>query len=166
MKRYEKLKTEYLCYLMNRVHIEAEGSHGYSSLCQTLMDYSFLPSLEMDENRCWECRALRRDYAETYGDDETGDILDGICGEYGTMMELLVVLSEKISYVDIIVFHESCVEADRLLSDSLFYDIFKAVKRTAANEQYICSVDGYQFLMRMLSSALRRHGCIRSFDDL
>lgn len=97
MKRYERLKTEYLCYLMNRAQIDAEGARGYSILCDMMMEHTFLPILSMDENRCYECRCLRSDFAEGYEDD-TGDILDGLYGEYGTMMELFVVLSEKIAY--------------------------------------------------------------------
>lgn len=98
MERYERLKTEYLCYLMNRAHIDAEGRHGYSSLCGTLMEYSFFPLLDMDENRCYECRNLRKDFSEDYEDEESVDILDELYGEYGTMMELLVVLAEKMEY--------------------------------------------------------------------
>ena len=97
MKKYERLKTEYLCYLMNRAQIDAEGDYGYSILCESLMEYTFLPIMSMDENRCYECRSLRRDFADGY-DEDAGDILDGLCGEYGTMMELLIVLSEKIEY--------------------------------------------------------------------
>lgn len=96
-RNYEEIKTEYLCYLMNRVGIIAEGSCGYSSLCKTLMDYRFFPILAMDENRSQECHMLRCDYAEDY-DEETIDILDEICGEYGTMMELFVVLAEKMQF--------------------------------------------------------------------
>lgn len=97
MKQYEKVKTEYLCYLMNRVQIEAEGKHGYLHLCETMMNYMFIPILEMDENRCWECQKLRDDFAEEYG-EEAIDILDWYYSEYGTMMELLVVLAEKMQY--------------------------------------------------------------------
>lgn len=98
MRRYEKVKTEYLCYLMNRAQIDAEGTHGYLHLCETMMNYMFLPILVMDENRCYECHSLRDDFAEEYGEEEAIDILDRICGEYGTMMELLVVLAEKMQY--------------------------------------------------------------------
>lgn len=93
----ERIKTEYLCYLMNRAQIEAAGSHGYLKLCAIMQDFEFLPIHEMDENRCSECRALRRDFAEGY-DEEYIDILDGIYGENGTVMELLVVLAEKWNY--------------------------------------------------------------------
>ena len=95
---YGKLTTEYLCYLMNRAHIIAEGDNGYLSLCKSLMDCNFFPILDMDENRCYDCRELRRDFADDYEEEEAGDILDGIYGEYGTMMELLVVLAEKMTY--------------------------------------------------------------------
>lgn len=94
---YERIKTEYLCYLMNRAKIDAEGDYGYLNLCKVLMDFQFIPIVEMDENRCYECRDLRREFSYDY-DEEYGDILDGIYGEYGTMMELLVVLAEKMDY--------------------------------------------------------------------
>lgn len=97
MANYERLKTEYLCYLMNRVQVNAAGEDGYFMLCHALMEYPFLPILDMDDNRCYDCRMLRRDFADDY-DEETGDILDGLYSEYGMFMELLVVLSEKMAY--------------------------------------------------------------------
>ena len=94
---YDRLKTEYLCYLMNRVQLDAEGDSGYLRLCEKLQDTEFLPIIEMDENRCSDCRRLRYDYGEGwYG--EAGDILDGLLGENGTMMEFLVVMAEKMQY--------------------------------------------------------------------
>ena len=98
-----RIKTEYLCYLMNRVQMDAEGDNGYLSLCEQLQESEFLPILEMDENRCDECRILRKDFAEYYTDyafEESGivDILDGTYGENGTMMELMTVLAEKMKY--------------------------------------------------------------------
>ena len=90
-RNYENIKTEYLCYLMNRVGIIAGGIDGYYRLCKTMMEYHFLPVLTMDENRSHDCHMLRCDYAEDY-DEEMIDILDEICGEHGTMMELLTVL--------------------------------------------------------------------------
>lgn len=95
---YGRLTTEYLCYLMNRAHIDAEGRNGYLSLSRTLMGCSFFPILDMDENRCYECRELREDFADEYDEEEAGDILDGLYGEYGTMMELMVVMAEKMKY--------------------------------------------------------------------
>lgn len=95
---YARLTTEYLCYLMNRAQIEAEGSYGYLKLCTALMNHNFYPLLTMDENRSYECRMLRQDFADEYRYDEVGDILDGIYGENGTMMEILVVLAEKMCY--------------------------------------------------------------------
>ena len=94
---YERLKTEYLCYLMNRAQIDAEGTYGYSKLCEKLQNTEFLPILDMDENRCSDCRDLRHDYADAY-DEEAGDILDGLLSENGTMMELFLVMAEKMEY--------------------------------------------------------------------
>lgn len=102
--RYDKLKTEYLCYLMNRAQLEAAGDRGYLKLCEILQETEFFPILEMDENRCSDCRNLRHEFASeewsylVYLDDNPCDILDGIYGENGTMMELLVVLGEKMEY--------------------------------------------------------------------
>lgn len=101
---YGRLKTEYLCYLMNRAQVEAEGNDGYLRLCEKLQETEFIPILEMDENRCGECRELRKDFVDTewdyltYMDGTPVDILDGEYGENGTMMEILVVLAEKINF--------------------------------------------------------------------
>lgn len=97
MKRHEKIKTEYLCYLMNRAQIDAAGDNGYFHLCLTMMEYHFLPIVYMDENRSYECRTLRSDFADEC-DPESIDILDELYGDYGTMMELLTVLAEKMRY--------------------------------------------------------------------
>ena len=94
---YGRLKTEYLCYLMNRAQICAEGDFGYLKLCEKLMDTEFLPLLEMDKNRCHECRTLRIDFADIHG-EKANVILDCILSENGTLMELLVVLAEKMAY--------------------------------------------------------------------
>ena len=95
--RYARLKTEYLCYLMNRAMIDSGGSDGYSVLCGIMLDTRFLPIVEMDENRSYECRSLRRDFADDY-DHDAADILDGLLDENGTVMELFVVLAEKMNY--------------------------------------------------------------------
>ena len=102
---YGRLKTEYLCYLMNRAQVEAEGDSGYLRLCEKLQETEFIPILEMDENRCSECQELRRDFSELYepyfeGDlrFSLSDLLDGTYGENGTMMEILVVLAEKMNF--------------------------------------------------------------------
>ena len=95
---YERIKTEYLCYLMNRIGLEAEGSDGYLRLCETLQETEFLPQLEMDENRCYECRELRGDFAESEDEEGATDILDGVYGENGTVLELLCVMAEKMAF--------------------------------------------------------------------
>lgn len=97
----KRIKTEYLCYLMNRAQIEAEGDCGYLKLCETLLDMEFQPMMDMDENRCSECINLRSEFAEQYPYDEPDeiiDILDLSLWMYGTWMELLVVLAEKMAY--------------------------------------------------------------------
>ena len=98
MRNYEKVKSEYLCYLMNRAQVEAEGMRGYLSLCSILQGTEFIPIVEMDENRCSDCRSLRMDFANDVSEPEYMDILDGMLSENGTMMELLTILAEKIEY--------------------------------------------------------------------
>lgn len=93
----KRLKTEYLCWLMNRIGLEAEGNDGYLRFCEILQDTEFLPILEMDENRSAECMELRSDFAKDY-DDPVCDLLDDIYGANGTMMEIMIVLSEKMNY--------------------------------------------------------------------
>ena len=96
---YGRLKTEYLCYLMNRGQIEAAGDNGYLRLCEVMQDVSFFPILEMDENRCGDCLNLRKEFVDDYEyDRETVDILDGLYSENGTMLELMIVLAEKMEY--------------------------------------------------------------------
>ena len=95
----ERIKTEYLCYLMNRIGLEAEGDDGYLLLCGTLQDIEFQPQIDMDENRCEECRDLRNDFAKDELDkDEILDILDEELWDNGTMLELLCVLAEKMAF--------------------------------------------------------------------
>ena len=96
----ERIKTEYLCYLMNRAQIEAEGPNGYLKLCEVLLNMEFRPLIEMDENRSSDCMNLRSEFSERYEyPDEAVYILDrSLAGLDGTWMELLVVLAEKMAY--------------------------------------------------------------------
>ena len=98
---YGRITTEYLCYLMNRIGLEAEGDDGYLHLCTLLQGIAFRPRNDMDANRCEECRELRRDFEEHedmgYG-IPAADILDGALPEDGTMLELLTVLSERMRF--------------------------------------------------------------------
>lgn len=94
---YDRMKTEYLCYLMNRMQINAAGDDGYFKLCQYLLDTPFIPVLAMDNNRSSECRELRNQ-APLPHDPSCGSILNDILPESGTMLELLIVLAEKIKY--------------------------------------------------------------------
>lgn len=100
----ERFKIEYLCYLMNRIGLEAEGTDGYLRLCELLQGLEYLPQTDMDENRCSECMDIRRDFVQCYysEDDleqqEILDILDGTYGENGTMLELLTIMAEKMAF--------------------------------------------------------------------
>ena len=93
---YEEVKSEYLDYLMNRVGLEKDGDDGYLDICRLLLSIDFFPVIEMDENRCYECEGLRKDFEDWSGGQEIG--WDAGLGESGTMMELLVVLAEKMRY--------------------------------------------------------------------
>ena len=99
---YGNITTEYLCYLMNRLGLEAEGPDGYLKLCETLHGIEFIPVTEMDENRCGECMELRTDYVnDSYDSGDQGpvmDILMRVHGFSGTMLELLTILAEKMAY--------------------------------------------------------------------
>lgn len=94
--KYEELKTEYFTYLMRDrlgLDIDEHNPYGYKSLCEILHDYSFIPLLPFDENRCSDCVDLRHEFS-----DEYGDIISSILPATGTMLELMVVLVGKISY--------------------------------------------------------------------
>ena len=104
---HEAIKTEDLRYLMSRVGLEADGCRGYLRLCETLQEENFIPMVMLDENRCDECRELRSDFARAeYGINgvHTGQsvhvvyVLDNVLGNNGTIMELLIVLAEKMAY--------------------------------------------------------------------
>ena len=90
---YERLKTEYLCFLMNRVQVRGAGLDGYSKLCQYLNTAAFIPIVPYDENRTDDCRELRREFSEEYF-----DILNSLLPYSGSIMELLVVLTDRICY--------------------------------------------------------------------
>ena len=104
MGGYDKLKTEYLCWLMNRAQLDAEGPGGYRTLCERLQETEFVPQLEMDGNRNEDCLELRVDYATYCTDIQDADecdvtwMLEQCFGEHGTMMELILVLAEKMQY--------------------------------------------------------------------
>ena len=101
---FNAITTEYLCYLMNRIHLEAEGNDGYLCLCQLLQEIEFQPQVDMDENRCEECHELRRCFnEEEYGGQNMDglmatDILNVELPVNGTMLELLIVLAERMAY--------------------------------------------------------------------
>lgn len=101
---YEAIKTEYLCYLMNRIGLEAEGTDGYLRLCETLQEIAFLPQTDMDENRCSDCMDLREEFAQyDFPDSEEDQMWMKVCldmahGESGTMLELLTVIAEKMAF--------------------------------------------------------------------
>ena len=92
---YEKLTTEYFNYLLNSIKIRS----GYVELCRTLHAISFIPILEMDENRSDECKELRSDFADNHCDiEDAGNILNRELPAYRTYLELLVVLASYIHY--------------------------------------------------------------------
>lgn len=94
----EAIITEYMNYLMDRAGLEKDGEDGYSNICRKLMDTEFIPMLARDENRTDECRALRGDYEAATDIQWVGEILDGILGENGRMLELMIVMAEKMRF--------------------------------------------------------------------
>lgn len=94
----EGIKTEYLEYLMARAGLEKDGPEGYGDLCRRMLETEFIPVVEMDENRCYDCCMLRKDFENASGIEWAGDILDGILCDEGTMMEIVLVMAEKIQY--------------------------------------------------------------------
>lgn len=96
----EELKTKYLDYLMDRAGLEKDGPDGYSELCKKLMRSDFLPLIDKDGNRCCECLEIRNDFLDGMDDTDYDDILtmeEGFCAT-GTMMEILIVLGEKMCF--------------------------------------------------------------------
>ena len=99
---YEEVKNEYLDYLMNRIGLEKDGDDGYQAFCEKLQNSDFLPMLDMDGNRCVECLELRDDFASEF-ERETDQLriplmLDRELSETGTMLELLLIMAEKMRY--------------------------------------------------------------------
>ena len=100
---YGNLTTEYLCYLMNRAQLDAEGDDGYLKLCEILHNTPFLPIIDMDSNRCSDCCNLRVEFADSISVDDFEssvivDLLDGSLGETGTMMEFTVIFAELMNF--------------------------------------------------------------------
>jgi len=57
-------------------------------------------------------------------------------------------------------------KTDAALDRTIADDLVEPLKRAAANEQDIGGIDLRHFLVRMLASAMRRHGSHRTFDNL
>src|SRR6266853_974328 len=57
-------------------------------------------------------------------------------------------------------------EADAALFGAAADDLFQAVERSSADEQYIRGIHLHEVLVGMLAAALRRHGRDRPFDQL
>ena len=99
-----RIITEYLCYLMNRLDLTAEGADGFLRMCETLQEIAYSPVNAMDANRCDDCLELRKDYVvHDYPNDISIqdmilDELDDEYGMYGTMLEIMVILAEKMNY--------------------------------------------------------------------
>src|SRR4051812_16904003 len=58
------------------------------------------------------------------------------------------------------------IEADGVGLHTAGNDLVDAIECAAANEEDILRIDLYEFLFRMLSSALRRNQYIGSFEEL
>lgn len=94
---HEEVKSKYLNYLMERAGLEKDGDDGYGTFCEKLLRSDFLPLLDMDGNRSCECLELRHDFDQEW-DMHACDILDEELCETGTVMELLVVMAEKMKF--------------------------------------------------------------------
>ncbi|MNN01908.1 hypothetical protein D3C81_1145420 [compost metagenome] len=57
------------------------------------------------------------------------------------------------------------IKANDFLADPAFDHLLQTIKRAAANEQNIRRIDLDKFLMRMFTSALRRNGSDRTFQN-
>lgn len=75
-------------------------------------------------------------------------------------------LMQQYIYILLMLLSYLCIKADRLLIQSGLNDLINPFKCTAADKQNIGRVYLDQFLMRMLSSALRRNRCNGSLNDL
>ena len=57
------------------------------------------------------------------------------------------------------------IKADRLSVGTVLDDLFQSFKCSAADKEDVCGIDLKQFLMRMLSSSLRRNRSNRTLQD-
>lgn len=88
-------RKDYLHWLMDQCQLEIDGPHGYSSLCEVLMDTYFLSLIEFDENRAEEGKALRDEWSDAgYGDRSETELLPYTC----TMLELILVMARRMAY--------------------------------------------------------------------
>ena len=74
-------------------------------------------------------------------------------------------LRQKLADVLLLLALDIRAKAHGFLVQPLLNDLFKTVKGTAADKQNICSINLDEFLMRMLSSTLRRHVGYRTLHD-
>src|SRR5690606_2792277 len=90
--------------------------------------------------------------------------------ELGDHAELQQVLghhvAEDVGRVGLFLGPDDGVEADALLADPRFDDLFEAGERAAADEQHVRGVDLDELLVRVLAAALRGHRGRGAFEDL
>ena len=92
----------YFKWQMNKVNV-SDDENGYSYLCAILHEILFYPLVDMDENRWFEARRYRWDYAAEHGyseiwqQDEMANQLDETLGGC-TVFELLISLAEKMKF--------------------------------------------------------------------
>src|SRR6266852_3224901 len=58
------------------------------------------------------------------------------------------------------------VETERLISQTALHYLFQSDESSATDKENVGGVDGKEFLVRMLASALRRHVGDRAFQNL
>lgn len=108
------MNEEYLEWLLQQAGVtnDPDGT-GYSMLCGILQDKPFYPLVEMDENRWEDGMRLRLDFVEEtekYAPDQYYclDMLDSLLGGC-TVLEVLVVMAEKMNYEMLDSSHEATV---------------------------------------------------------
>ena len=108
------INEEYLEWLLQQAGVtnDPDGT-GYSMLCGIMQDKSFYPLVEMDENRWEDGMRLRLDFVEEtekYATDQDYclDMLDSLLGGC-TVLEVLVVMAEKMNYEMLDSSHEATV---------------------------------------------------------
>lgn len=89
------IKNAYFRFLIDKIGID----QSYDDICLKLLNTPFIPIVDMDENRCGDCLSLRDEFSIMNPDsEEIKTILGDEYGAYGAMLELVIILSQKMQY--------------------------------------------------------------------